>query len=106
MVRELTNRANIRYRIIRYKGPGRLYNRAAELARALLVGRGTARKGEEEEEEDIAGARLCGNDEARIIVYYLMLDLVGKLLDELEYPMYTGDSDTISTKEKKIAINR
>lgn len=98
-VRESTNRANIRYSIRRYKGPGRLCDRAADLVRALLEGRG----------RDVSNGRSAawaGDGQARMIVYCPTLDLVGELAEELDCPIYTGDRSTMSGEGKEAAIRR
>ncbi|EAQ91762.1 hypothetical protein CHGG_03697 [Chaetomium globosum CBS 148.51] len=101
MVRESTNRANLRYSIIRYRGPGGLCDRAAELVRTLLAGESRGGKG-----EGVAGAA-CGDDQpARMIVCCPTLDLVGELAETLDCPMYTGDRETTSGEEKEAAIDR
>jgi superfamily II DNA or RNA helicase len=98
MVRESTNRANIRYSIRRYEGPGGLCGRVAELVRTLLEG-GSSSDGKA---ISVGG----GGDEARMIVYCPTLTLLGELAKELDCPMYTGDQDTMGEEEKEMVLGQ
>ena len=98
MVRESTNRPNVRYRIREYGGPGRLRDEAADLIRSLLRGGpGTT---------DSVSAVL-GDARSRVIVYCGTIDLMKELADELDgCPTYTGDRETMSAEEKEAAIGQ
>ena len=92
IVRELTNRANIRYSVRRHEGPGGLCTRTAELVRPL--------------ETMIHTASVDGGARARIIVYSQTIELMQELADALGCPAYTGDQESMSDVEKARAIQR
>lgn len=96
-VRESTNRANIRYTVHRYKGPGGLCRRAAELIRPLEVAIRQAGRG-----DDLIG----GGKAARIIVYCQTIELMRELASEMNCSMYTGDQETMSAGDKDAAIQQ
>ncbi|KJK84805.1 hypothetical protein H633G_11408 [Metarhizium anisopliae BRIP 53284] len=94
MVRESTNRANIRYIVQRFKGLDGL---------------------DEDGDDDIVGnnshttnrnGKVTGGRMSRIIVYCQTLDLMEELAKELDCPMYTGDEETMSDGEKNLAIEK
>lgn len=112
MVRESTNRANIRYIVQRFKGLDGLCSRAAELVR-VLIGRITDR--DEDGDDDIVGnnshktnsnGKVTGGRMSRIIVYCQTLDLIEELAKELDCLMYTGDEETMSDGEKNLTIKK
>ncbi|KAI5465231.1 P-loop containing nucleoside triphosphate hydrolase protein [Mariannaea sp. PMI_226] len=90
IVREPTNRANIRYGVRRFNGPGGLCKRAAELVRSF-----------HDNNEALAGGK-----NARIIVYCQTLELMGELADELDCPTYTGDQKSMSEEDREAAIKQ
>lgn len=97
IVRESTNRANIRYGVRRFKGPGGLCKRTAELVRSFVALMG---------KNDRDGATLAGGEKARIVVYCQTLELMDELADELDCPTYTGDHESMSEEDKEAAIRQ
>ncbi len=97
IVRESTNRANIRYSIQRHKGPVGLAKRTAELARTLEATIQQAAAGR---------THLPGGEKARIIVYCQTIDMMLEIAEELGCPMYTGDQGVMSEEDKEDAVQR
>ncbi|KAJ9130107.1 DEAD/DEAH box helicase [Pleurostoma richardsiae] len=81
IVRESTNRPNLRYIVRRERGPGGLSERAARLVQACCE-----------------GADLLQGERDRIILYCPTKELVAELADMLDCPSYTADSGTESEK--------
>jgi len=97
IVRESTNRPNIRYLIHRYKGPGGLCGKTAELVRPLESTISKAGEG---------SSLIAGGEAARIIIYCQTIELMHKLASEMDCPMYTGDHETMSGEDKDAAIKQ
>jgi superfamily II DNA or RNA helicase len=98
IIRESTNRSNIRYRLHRYTGPGGLCKRTVELVRpyeAVILSAG------EDSEETLPGGR-----NARIIVYCQTVGLMKELATVLCCEMYTGDQDSMDEEERDLAIKK
>ena len=90
IIRESTNRPNIRYRVQTYKGPGVLSDKAAELAESLL-----------------ATYNMDGADtKARMIIYCPTLDVMEEIGSLLKCPIYTGDREMMSDEDKEKAIQQ
>lgn len=103
IIRESTNRANIRYIVRRFKGVGGLRSRAAELVRscAAMFDRSSSSSA-----DGCEGLSVAGGAKARIIVYCQTIDLMKELAEELGCPMYTGDREYMSEEEKEAAIGQ
>lgn len=102
IVRESTNRTNIRYSVQRFRGLDGLCERAAMLVRSLL-----ARIADSE--GDNAGGHngeVTAGTNSRIIVYCQTVDLVKELARELDCPMYTGDDETMTDEQKDLALKQ
>ena len=116
MVREATNRANIRYSVQRLSGPDGLCKGVARLVRALLARTRTrTRSGntggvmddlDDDDAESHRGGdnRVRGDEDSRIIVYCHTTTLMQEVASELQCPMYTGDTDIMSDEEKDAAL--
>lgn len=97
IVRESTNRANIRYSIQRYKGPVGLTKRVIELVRPLEARIRAAGNGD---------ALLHGGERARIIIYCQTIEIMEEVSEALGCPMYTGDHDIMSEDDRNAAIQQ
>lgn len=83
VVRESTNRPNIRYLVRREHGPGTLVERAAALVRSC-----------QKEQPS-----LFSHGRDKIIIYCRTKDMVAELADLLDCPSYTADSGSEEEKE-------
>lgn len=97
IIRESTNRRNIRYSIQRYKGPIGLARRAVEVARGLEAKIQSATAG---------NINVPGGEKARIILYCQTVDIMKEIAEELDCPMYTGDQSIMSEEDKEAALRR
>jgi hypothetical protein len=95
MVRESTNRPNIRYRVRRFKGEGGLRSNVAELVRlySIAVAEGN-------------GNGIAGGTGARAIVYCQTIELMMEIAADLQCPTYTGDRSIMDEDDKRAAIEQ
>ncbi|KAI6777557.1 uncharacterized protein J7T54_004107, partial [Emericellopsis cladophorae] len=99
IVRESTNRANVRYRIERYRGPGTLCDQTVDFVRNLLASGGGLELDRDTTQDDSYG-------KARMIIYCPTLDAVTELAEALGCLMYVGDREMMSSEDKDAAIER
>jgi superfamily II DNA helicase RecQ len=85
LVRESTNRSNLRYRIDRYDGEQGLVAAAVDLARTYC-------------------AALSGDAKGRLIIYCQTIDLMQEVAEALSCPIYTGDRDVMTLEEREEAL--